>query len=920
MARRPSAVSLSSTASSSGLPHVSRLPSSQIASPPPKFRTPTSPWPPRAASLSAMSQQAHSGEYVDPDELFTKYTVAEVRSVQQRLRCVRASFTRALVDADAKQEELRLMVGERYRDLLQASSSIISIAESSKAVLDALDEMKTSIPSPAEGLQLSRRSNLSGKDDTHLKVLQSLAAHMKLLLDTPEHLWRLLEKKKYLHAGWLFLLARVIHRALVREDTEDEDSWKMHGIDVLEQFPLVQRQWETVAQFRSQITYKATLSLREFNASVEDICSVLLMLHLLESRPLADTLSTFLSQRTRSLQTALSRNPKGTPNGHPSHHPNGNGISHTRKTVVREAREGFEAVLEVLCLTVGAARDILRDNGAGQPSLMRRILEFIQSDSTPEASLPPDLQMSTQYLLGSLPSSSHFVLLPSSIRSYKPYVDLTSSTSSMPQSQLSDRLQDWFQKGVQDLQTAAESWLADLQTLKEVWTIRTSVYGWVDGDRRMEDGERTYLKSAVDVLVHKQAAQIWRSALNEMEEAFRSALSSALSALQEGTNDGLQEITPAKHLFQSPPAPSAFDASAGSTTMVSSFRKYESALRRQVGGRTPLLDAVMGSIESHSAILHHDFQAVCEMDAGDSQLMTNLTETYQPLADQACNVIVEVVSSSLAESREGAETDLHSLAFLSRLTDEMCLSPFLADLRLGVDKGSDSQGRIRRLHDVAIDRWRKTTVTSIVRRYREACIAGSRANHPPVSTQPSPALIQALVSLSDAVQTVGTATQLRRLRLADHTLKHFMHAFLDILGNPDVVELQLPSIPWDLKLLRKLADLWGPEWVEIIALFDERLKSLIPEQPLSNGSTETPDDTDRILSDFVSRSQILFAPLLPPSPPPTQSIKPTQKDRRSDGLLLFGMPAVEQQVQPAMELVKPGPRFGLLLVGSTSIR
>ncbi len=57
---------------------------------------------------------------------------------------------------------------------------------------------------------------------------------MKLLLDTPEHIWRLLEKKKYLHAGWLFLLAHIIYQALVRADTEDEeDDWRAQGIDVL---------------------------------------------------------------------------------------------------------------------------------------------------------------------------------------------------------------------------------------------------------------------------------------------------------------------------------------------------------------------------------------------------------------------------------------------------------------------------------------------------------------------------------------------------------------------------------------------------------------------------------------------------------------------------------------------------------------
>jgi hypothetical protein len=132
--------------------------------------------------------------------------------------------------------------------------------------------------------------------DTQLRILQSVAAHMKLLLDTPEHIWRLLEKKKYLHAGWLFLLARIIYQALVRTDTEDEeDDWRAQGIDVpvcstvygssasaygvsQEQFPLVQRQWDTVAQFRAQITYKATLSLRDSGASLEVRSSHILVL------------------------------------------------------------------------------------------------------------------------------------------------------------------------------------------------------------------------------------------------------------------------------------------------------------------------------------------------------------------------------------------------------------------------------------------------------------------------------------------------------------------------------------------------------------------------------------------------------------------------------------------------------------------
>ncbi len=63
-------------------------------------------------------------------------------------------------------------------------------------------------------------------------MLQSLAAHMKLLLDAPEHLWRLLERKLYLYAAWLFLLSRVVHRSLSRDHDEDDAPWTASGIDI----------------------------------------------------------------------------------------------------------------------------------------------------------------------------------------------------------------------------------------------------------------------------------------------------------------------------------------------------------------------------------------------------------------------------------------------------------------------------------------------------------------------------------------------------------------------------------------------------------------------------------------------------------------------------------------------------------------
>jgi hypothetical protein len=84
---------------------------------------------------------------------------------------------------------------------------------------------------------------------------------MKLLLDCPEQFWKLLEARQYLDAAWLFLVARVVHHSLV--DEEEDAVWTDQGIDVLGQFPLVQRQWNAINGFRNQISHRAVQSLRE---------------------------------------------------------------------------------------------------------------------------------------------------------------------------------------------------------------------------------------------------------------------------------------------------------------------------------------------------------------------------------------------------------------------------------------------------------------------------------------------------------------------------------------------------------------------------------------------------------------------------------------------------------------------------------
>ena len=69
------------------------------------------------------------------------------------------------------------------------------------------------------------------------------------------------------------------------------------------------------------------------------------------------------------------------------------------------------------------------------------------------------------------------------------------------------------------------------------------------------------------------------------------------------------------------------------------------------------------------------------------------------------------------------------------------------------------------------------------------------------------------------------------------------------------------------------------------------------------------------LQDHFARTQILLASLLPQ---PCSTI-PENKPGKTNSLLYAGLPTVEQQFQSAVDLVKPSPRFGLLLVGSVAV-
>ncbi|KAL0068677.1 hypothetical protein AAF712_004393 [Marasmius tenuissimus] len=831
---------------------------------------------------------------IDPDDLFTKHTVAEVKAIQRNLRN----------DADAKQEELRQMVGERYRDLLQASTSIISIAQSSKHVIDALEETRTAIVAQEKPSLHSKPTSSRGTDDSHLSALQVLSAHVKLLLDVPEHLWRLMEKKKYLTAAWLYLLSRVVHRALIRDDEQEEETWISQGIDVLDQFPLVQRQWEHVSSFRQQIIVRAKQSLQEFTASVEDTCATLLTLHLLESQPLTEALGLLFDRRSKALEVVLSATT--SPNRLPSptiSRRHRRSVSLADKTAaggrtLREVKESIVAALDCICRTVKTVHEILGDRGA-EESLIRQVLGHIQNDDV-AVSTSPDLKLSTQELLMSLPSSAHFLLLPQNLRSYKPYVDLDSSSTRVKLDVLKRKVEDWFEKATKALRSAVEKWLLEIQSVKNVWAIRIHARTWLQSSDI--DGQRTTrLGSIIDDVCRQRIINLWSETLENAGKEFEERLSSVLSSFGHDKKIAV-DASPIRLLFQSPPLPTS---SVGGGTLDMSFQKYRSTLSKQLLGRTPLLDDMLGDIEASAQTIHHDLHHVLgKDDLTSGAIIQELLKTYRPMSEALCTNLSNILHAEAEQRSIDSQSDLDAMVFVGDLADELATSStFITHISGDGDIASGFRARWTQIRETTVERWREFTVSANVTRYKSSLRLGFEDK---TCVSPSPNLLECLLSLANSITNLGVSRDItRHLHLVERTICLFISRILA----EDTRYDGLQGLH-DLMLLKKLAELFDPQssWSDIQVL-TEKWMTDIKGEILPDVAVPSDIELAARISEYLARTQILFAAVLPR--PSALSGLPGVS---SSAFLPLGTPSLGRDIPAALDLAESPSRFGLLLV------
>lgn len=92
----------------------------------------------------------------DTDALFRQHSIPELRALHSQLQ----------KEAFAKKGHLRVMVGERYRDVIQASDSIRHMRDASESLKGLLDKFGPllQIRASYEAAEKTRKSTLTSKD------------------------------------------------------------------------------------------------------------------------------------------------------------------------------------------------------------------------------------------------------------------------------------------------------------------------------------------------------------------------------------------------------------------------------------------------------------------------------------------------------------------------------------------------------------------------------------------------------------------------------------------------------------------------------------------------------------------------------------------------------------------------------------
>ncbi|XP_073538642.1 conserved oligomeric Golgi complex subunit 1 [Phyllobates terribilis] len=378
-------------------------------------------------------------EVLDPSALFEAHSAEEIRGLERKVRA----------DIEQKKEELRQMVGERYRDLIEAADTIGEMRRSAGLVVDAVRGMERycgalrAKAGPAPGQR-------GGGTAQSQERFYCTAAQIKLLLEIPEKIWSAMESSQFLRATQLYLLCCHLHSLLQLDSSTSRYS------PVLAKFPILIRQVAASGTFRATILQESKSLLRCSSASDQSVAEALCSIMLLEDSSPRQALADFLLARKAGIQQLLNQ----------PHH--GSSI-----------KSQVCSLVELLANTLYQAHALFYtqpDAVPADPALSCGLLFSMLETVTAQQAGGKGIKVLREEMQ-SVNWSKH---LPPSVLDFQP--TLRTLARPINQDYLRETLQQWINLCNEDIKSGISALLVYVKTLKGLAGIRDAVWELLTSD------------------------------------------------------------------------------------------------------------------------------------------------------------------------------------------------------------------------------------------------------------------------------------------------------------------------------------------------------------------------------------------------------------------------------------------------------
>ncbi|XP_060205764.1 conserved oligomeric Golgi complex subunit 1 isoform X1 [Lycium barbarum] len=249
--------------------------------------TPTSP-----SSTQPTNQNHHNTTPIgvrnqDAELLFRTKPISEIRNIE-------ATTRKQIQD---KSEELRQLVGNRYRDLIDSADSIVLMKSSCESICSNISAIHHGILHSLSSNVADSPKSISSFDPAKARIY-GIACRVKYLVDTPENIWGCLDESMFLESSARYARAKHVHYSLHKN--KDYKS-------VLFKFPLLQHQWQIVESFKFQISQKSRERLldQEIGLGIKAYADALAAVAVIDELDPKQVLTLFLDSRKSCINQKL---------------------------------------------------------------------------------------------------------------------------------------------------------------------------------------------------------------------------------------------------------------------------------------------------------------------------------------------------------------------------------------------------------------------------------------------------------------------------------------------------------------------------------------------------------------------------------------------------------------------------------------